>query len=393
MPIITYEDAARRLQQFLGGTDLVRGNEDVKLAVSMAYEGLTSEHDWRYYHTEWGFNTVASVDTTVTYTHSTLKAVLATAVSSWAVYGKLNVGNIIGEVDTLNTASNPATLVMSANINFNANVAAGTSATLFQSHFTLPELFRSIDQPLTSDGTAFPLHYITPAEYVRLLNTGSPTGEAGYYTIMQDPENIGRMALFLYPGPSTVKSYRLPYIRAPRPLWFSGSESASSTGTVTVSSGGVSVTGTSTTFDERMEGSVIRLGNSTTHQPTDQHGPYPYINQRVIRTWSAASGAGALTLDAATTQAFSGVRFRISDPIDIDPCMIPAFYSRCRLELANLRPETHTGKMVDLLRREYERLFKDARGTDHKLSHSRRTGDMWHGADWWDLPLGDDDVS
>ena len=99
--LITYEDAVRRLQQFLGGTDLMRAHEDVKLAVSMAYEGLTSEHDWKYYHSEWGFNTVASVETTVTYTQSTLKAVLATAVSSWAVYGKLLVSNIVGEVDAL----------------------------------------------------------------------------------------------------------------------------------------------------------------------------------------------------------------------------------------------------------------------------------------------------
>lgn len=373
MPLVTYEDATKRLQMFLGGATSTQVREDVKLAVSLAYEGLSKAHQWRYYRRPWGFTTDAYISTTATYAHSTLKATLATAAPTWAIYGELTMNSIVADVDSVATSTNPATLVMGADLNFGASIADSTTADLYRTHWTLPENFRSIHAPLTGDGTSQQLRYISPADYRSLAHSGSPIGDPAYYTIMQDPDFIGRLAMFLFPAPITAVSYRTIIGTAPRPLWFTGTESAARAGTLTCSSGSRQVQGNSTNIDiARMEGSVVRFGD-TLKTPTDQHGDSPYINQRVISSINAADGADAFRVDTAVSQTFTAVKYTISDPLDMDPIMLNAFYARCRLELADLRPETQ-GRNYAMLKDNYEELFDEAKAADHKVSDLRRPG-------------------
>ena len=376
--LITYEDAIKRLQMFLGGTNATGLREDCKLAVSLAYEHVSKSHQWRYYRKPWGFTTDAYVSTTGTYVHSTRKLTLATATPTWSVYGEVSMNSIVGDVDSVNTATNPSVFVMGADLNFGANISTSTDASLFRTHWTLPENFRAIHAPLTGDGTCVVLRYISPAEYRTLADSGSPTGDPAYYTIMQDPDFVGRLALYLWPAPLTAISYRTIIATSPRPLWFTGTESSARTGTLTVSSGSRQVQGNSTTIDtERMEGSVVRFAqNNSTKPPTDQYGDNPYVNQRVITLVNAADGANAFQVDTAVTQTFTTVRYTISDPVDMDPIMVNAFYARCRLELADLRPETQ-GRNYAQLKDNYEEVFDDAKAADCKVSEPRRPGGMF----------------
>ncbi len=374
MPLVTYEDAIKRLQMFVGGTASTTVREDTKLAVTLAYEGLTQAHAWRYYRRPWGFTTDAYVSTTATYVHSTLKATLATALPTWAVYGELSMDSIVGDVDSVNTSTNPAVVVMGADLNFGEDISTSTDASLYRTHWTLPENFRSFGSPIRGDGGGQVLRYCAPNEYLSLAHSGAPTGDPCVYTIMQDPDFVGRLALYLFPAPLEVVNYRTIMVVAPRPLWFTGTESAARTGSLTVSSGSRQVQGNSTTIDtERMEGSVVRFSASTTDPPTDQHGTNPYVNQRIITLVNAADGANAFQIDTAASQTFTTVKYTIADPIDIDPIMLPAFYMRCKIELANLRPET-VGRSIMQLKDQYETLYDDAVAADYKPSELRRPG-------------------
>lgn len=387
MELVTYEDALTRLKRFLGGTHFARSDEDVKVAVDSAYQGLCTERKWHYYNSIWGFNTQAPVESTGTYVHSTRKLTMATATPSWVLTGAISMDGIVADVESLNTATNPSVMLMGTDRNFGQNYATSTSLTLYQEHITLPDNFRDIDVSVAGDAAGRPLSCMSPSEYVYQHQFGSVTGDPTHYCIMQDPENLGRTALFLYPAPAQVRTYRVAYRKKPRDLWYTGTEAeASETGTVTISAA-AAITGSSTAFASRMAGSVFRVSSTANTVPTDKYGTNRYAEQGIIKTYTSAT---SLTLASAFTGTYSSARFVISDPVDIDPIMIPAFYARCRLELARLRTDTHLREQLPMLESEYERLLLEAKNTDNKISQAKQTGGGRRAWDWTNMRYSGD---
>ena len=105
------------------------------------------------------------------------------------------------------------------------------------------------------------------------------------------------------------------------------------TGTIVTTASSAVVTGTSTAFTSDMKGSVIRVGTSTDN-PSGIDGLNPYAEERVII--SVDSGT-QVTVDSGMDSAASVVKYRISDPIDIDDgVMYEAFMAYCELRLSML---------------------------------------------------------
>lgn len=385
MAIITYQDAVRQLQDFVGGTALARSLSDLKRAVTQAYEKTAMEHDWSYYRSTHGFATEASQNSgSVAYVHSTRQLTLSSG--TWpatAAYGKVKIGSVIGEV---HERTSDTVLTMDADKNFGANIPAGTSYTWFRDTYPLPENFKAMWSPYAE--SYWKLRPITPDQWLYNSQFCPADGDPDMYAIIQDPDNIGRYAIGLYPAPSSVQTYRMIYRRSPRELWFSGDEDDARAGTVTVSAGGTNVTGTNTAISSRMVGSVIRFGSDAIHHPTDRHGQHPYVDQRIIASCSSGT---SFTIDSASSQAFSGVKYIVSDPIDMTGRMSLAFLAKCKVELLAMRPDTPISKSYALVKAEWDETFRDARAEDNKQRALRQTGDG--SFSWWriaNMPIGND---
>jgi hypothetical protein len=134
--------------------------------------------------------------------------------------------------------------------------------------------------------------------------------------------------------PLSAVTLDIHYEASPRPLW----TEYEATGTVSVNAEGVTVTGTGTAFTSTHVGAILRFGVNTTTPPSDEIGScivqnsQPYAHQRrVIEVVSAAS----LVIDQPVPVAMSGVKYAISDPIDIEPAaMWTAFLRLAEAEFA-----------------------------------------------------------
>jgi hypothetical protein len=65
--------------------------------------------------------------------------------------------------------------------------------------------------------------------------------------------------------------------------------------------------------------------------PTGLDGLYPYVEQRVIATYTSPT---ILALDNTVSAAASGVKYSITDPIDLDPSAYDAMIALAKKYLA-----------------------------------------------------------
>jgi len=174
------------------------------------------------------------------------------------------------------------------------------------------------------------------------------------------------LALFLYPTPDTLRTEDLIYIRRPRPLRISGKESDHAVGTLGLTADSAAATGTSTVFDSSMVGSIVRAGTST-KAPTGVVGTNPYKEQQVIQSVTSAT---AVTLSSVAEGTRAGVKYTISDPVDIDPVMIDAFLRCCEKQLAIIRQM----KRLDMIAAAYLDALESAKAGDQRVQERRYVG-------------------
>lgn len=200
-----------------------------------------------------------------------------------------------------------------------------------QDEYSLPGDFEGVISPMSLSNSSVQPRYIPPEELLRRVHQGDGTsGTPRRYTVVPDDDNYGRMKLKFYPAPSAEATVQVSYRRHPRWLRHSGKESRDSAGTVGVS--GVDVSGTSTQFLDSMVGAVIRFnsGSSQRDYPTGVAGNNPAAAEAVIE--SVTDGT-TLAIESAVNSELTGVKYIISDPIDIPASMYPAFLAIAKGEL------------------------------------------------------------
>jgi len=106
-------------------------------------------------------------------------------------------------------------------------------------------------------------------------------------------------------------------------------------GTVSGTAASTDLTGAGTAWDSSMVGSVIRLSASAKLAPTSLVGTNPAAFETVV---AAVVSATELTLSDPLPATFSGVKYEISDPIDIRvEVMENAFLACVELHIARVR--------------------------------------------------------
>ena len=175
-------------------------------------------------------------------------------------------------------------------------------------------------------------HAITPVSLDGILgferHVRASANPPQWFAIGADPLRYGQMAMYVQYEPDTAEGLRMWYRRYPRKIKYTGGETSSSAGTVYVS--GTEIVGTDTSFTSDMVGSVIRFGDST-NKPTGVRGINPYSEQRVIKSVESATSA---TLDSAASTVPAGSKYVVSDPIDLRPTMLEAFFRGCEWKLS-----------------------------------------------------------
>ena len=328
----TIQDVVENLNDSLGNTVAQGAQRKIYRAIESAYREFADATTWAYLQMHGRITTVAPYSTgTIAYTHSTRTVTLSGGTfPTWAAYAILNIGDVLYRVDSYTDSTH---LVLDSNLNPGANVASGTSYTLFRDAYSLPADFRALGE-LQRPNFLPDLCYVPAARWQKerqvFLQTGTPTA----YTVMGDPWNPGRLALFFAPAPDIADTYDFVYHRRPRSL----SIRDESDGTVAVSNGGSTITGTGTGFTSAMIGSIFRMSGNSTSLPGGFSSDNPNVLEGRI---TAVASTTSMTIAATASASYSSVKFRISDPIDIsDGAMLNAFLRCCEKHLAILGPKS-----------------------------------------------------
>lgn len=317
----TYQDAVDRLLDIF---DIDRTGRDLRLArnaVSAAVRAVSQAAHWSHYDRACTIQTVASYSTgTIEYDHTggsseRLVTLTSGTFPTWAANGWIIIDNVHYEVDSRVSST---ALTLAENSNPGADVAASTTYTLYRHIYNLPTDFskcRGVWNATNNTGIRFS---DVDCQEVNILASRQTPTTPDRYTIRNAADVPFRDSLVLSPPPDAVYSLRVWYEAQPATLY----TESYATGTVTVSSGATTVTGSGTSFASRHVGAVIRFSSDGTTMPTSTYGyrdgnvDNPASFQAVI---TAVNSGTSLTIDTAAPSTHTAVKYVISDKLDINP--------------------------------------------------------------------------
>lgn len=313
-----------------------------RAALRWAYRDLPARHPWSYYYRQRILQTVADYSTgTVVFDFSgganeRMLTLTTGTWPSWAGFGRVIIDSVHYEVEyrvsdsiiTLSETSNPG-----------ADVAS-TTYTIYRNSYPLPANFGVVEKLWYVDGN-HPITMIDPKNQHESLQIFYTTpGVPQHATIRATGKYVGGFEITYGPPPGDIYTYDLLFQSYPRPLAID----EYSTGTVAITSGAATVTGTSTVFPTTCAGSIIRFSSGPT-KPSSYLGSLdgadnPFVYQAVIKSRDTATQLTLEEVMPTTIATLSGVGFTISDPLDIEPQrMLTPLLRMAEGEFSRLRGE------------------------------------------------------
>lgn len=380
--LFTYKDLIDHLVDYIGSNASKEAVRDARRAAQDGCRELASAHSWSYYMQRGRIVTSDDYTTgTLAYDHTggayERMVTLTTGTwPSWAALGQLVIDNVVYQVAerksdsiiTLTYAHNPG-----------EDVAAGETYTLYRDSYPMPSDFQAAGDFLNAANSLW-LHYVEPNEWMKRQRVYHGVASPCMYTFTSDENYMGSMAVRFFPPPDDDYPMDFLYKRRPRQLYYD----EYSTGTATNTAASTTVTGTGTSWTDRMIGSVLRLSASTTVAPTGLAGGNPYDVERVI---TAVASTTSLTVDASITDAHSAVKYAISDPVDVeDGSMLTALLRCCEKQSVIIR---HM-KNANVAGPAYRDALIQARESDSRYMGRRVAGGMPNGYRLADMPAGSD---
>lgn len=383
--LITYQDLVDHLLRHGAGGAQDAVSVGIYGAIQTAYRDLLYGRTWNYYYAQYEIPLVAPYSTGTVefdYTGGAYERVLTLTTGTWptwAAYGKVVIAGIIYDVEDRKSNSQ---ITLTSNSNPGADVSSGTSYSLYRTTYTLPPDYRGSFSPVLESSQG-QLKYITPDQWTQLEISNRTPGQTANWTLLGDPNLYASMAIVVHPATATAERMRFVYQRAPRQLRYH-SYGAERTGTVTVSAGGTAVTGSSTLFTADHIGSVLRFG-TTSDVPTGMAGLNIYKEQQTI---SAVGSATGLTLASAITNAYTSVKYTISDPIDVYPGAINALFRGIEYQFAIFNRLPNVDKAYSL----YKEAKIAAYESDAQILEPRSAARVIANNPAWANPLGEDNT-
>lgn len=283
-----------------------------KLAAQEGTQRLSSKRAWTFKSGIYNFATSAKYTTgTIVYDHTggTYEREVTLTSGTWPAWAQSGTVLISSVPYQVERRVSDTVLTLKSNSNPGADVAAGTSYTIYQQAYTLPADVVSVKVParLNSWNPSF----VSPSQMQQMLLTQEYSGQPRMWTVMQDPADSNRKAIWFYPAPDTSEAFQVLTRRRPSTLKVYDY----STGTVSVSAGATTVTGSGTAFTADMVGGVLRFGTTDNVPESLEAVENAYVEEAEIL---AVDSATSLTLATAAVSAFTSVKHRISSRIAFD---------------------------------------------------------------------------
>ena len=337
--LFTFEDAVDHLVDVFA----LKRNDGrhialVKRAVLEGYRFMGSAADWSYLYTRHTFATNAPYSTgTIAYTEASRTVTLtggtwpSNAEDFQIVFSAAPFTNVPYRIES---RESDTTLTLHANMTPGQDIAAGTSYTLPRACYDLPSDFRQIGY-LLDTVNQHQLQFVDPDvnEELNIFYYDS-TDTPWQYTILPHVRNPSELGLWLTPPPASIRVYQFLYNRQPRSLRYE----RETDGTIAVTAGSPTVTGTGTAFAAGMVGSVLRIGTSTKAPSAAIGSPsadtIPYVEEHRIKD---VTDATTLTLHDNVSASATAAKYTISDPIDMEPgAMLTAFLRKIEADYTRL---------------------------------------------------------
>lgn len=324
--VATFSDIIDAMEDFMAGQNTAANQQVIRRAILSAYREVISARDWKCLVRNGRIHLHAAQTTgTITYTHSTRTVTLSGATwPSWAVDAAIRIDDIVCDVESVSGL----TLILDATMNPGADIAAGTTYTLYPRWYVLPAGFVSMSGPMT-EGIWSACEEISPTEMFARQRFSSSAGTIRWYSIAAIQDLYGSMGLYVDPPSDADETLDFTYKCRPRDLRYSGEEAADSVGTISIGASSAAITGLSTAFTAAHVGSIMRISSNST-KPTGYEGNNPYVEQRSIIACGSPTNA---TLDAAVETARTAVKYVISDPIDLDVSLFDVFMRCCEKQI------------------------------------------------------------
>jgi len=366
--VYTYSDALDAVTEMAQSFGRSAPQSVLRRAVRAARNEIMSAHQWSFL-TANGRILLRARQTTGTvafdFTGGTSERQLTLTGAtwpSWAVDASVRFDDIVCDVQEVVDSTN---VILDSVMNPGQDVSSGQSYVLYPRWYPLPNDFGSIIR--VAEESSWKLgHEISLAEMMVKDKYLTGGGDPSYFAIGPTQDQFGSMALHLHIPSDTTEPIDLLYRRRLRDLRYSGHNAAEFAGTIAVTADSATVTGSSTSFESGMVNSILRISTSTT-KPTGLEGTNAWIEQRVIKSVASAT---SLTLDAAVATSRSGVKYVVSDPVDVAPAVWTAFLACCAKHYAvavNLKEK------AELIAVYQDALFTakqgDARSTGRRVAH------------------------
>lgn len=370
MAYLTYFDVVEHLITSSFGGPQDAEQRDIRTAVHRAYDELTQIRDWSYYtvHSRivtqpaYTAGSIGISAGTVTLTGGSFATAGVTAGN--AKYWTLKAGDRIYPVSAYN-----GTTSLTVDSSFDdIDVTAGASYSLYRTVYPLPSDFRNMDEP-SDEYNWWAGLYITPDVAMKLERVSNSSGEPYHWTILKDPISNG-WALKLVGYPTAQETIDFTYRRSARPLRLSGHEANARVGTIART--GTAVNGTSTAFTSSMVGSILRVGDTSSHPGTNT-SLAPYVSESKIDSYTSAS---SISTESSGTIS-SSTKYIVTDPIDLAPHMHNAMYSASEYWLSRIR-----GQAADKAFGLYQRDLRLCMEMEQLAPLSGRSEQIWHDGGW-----------
>ena len=300
-----------------------QGDRNLRLlrtACRDAYRDIPKCHDWKYLRRQFQFVTNAPYSTgSVEYTQATRTLTLTSGTwPAWAESGWVRISSVnhlvARRVDS-------TTLILDTDMNPGEDLAAGTSYQLFQQDYLIPLNSGTIHRVVNSANQRQLMPIDASASPTPFIGATSP-GIVQWYTTVgaSGLKNMGRRVMRLFPPPAAATVVTMSYDAHPR-NWVL--PSPFKMGTVSISSGGTTLTLTDAVWPTGIEGCLVRLCGDPGMlvEPTGPDGENPAAFASFVRSRTSDT---VIELWTAADVAYSGVYFSLDDPLDIETsAMLP----------------------------------------------------------------------
>lgn len=370
----TFRDALDHVEDYLRGNPSAYTQRLARQAVLSTMREMGHNHQWDYYYQIGRTNTNAPLtDGTIAYDHTggTYERQITLTPGAggdtfptWATFGHMEIASVIYPISEWRSTT---VLQLAIHSNPGADLAATTAFTLFRDCYVLPVDFVSTDRIYSQDQGNW-LDYVKPDQWLNRRRFAPNAGTPRFYTIKGSTDFQGCLEVCFDPFPDIAEAMDYIYMRRPRKVAVENYESE----TITVINGAKTVTGNGTAFGDEMVGAIIRISGNVRDLPTGKTGANVYEYERMVMQVNSAT---ELSVDQNYPESFAGVKYVISDVIDIEVGSMGTLFLRCL--------EAQVGKMARLedraqLQKEYLDQLRLAREADVRVFEPRSVGNaVW----------------